>query len=189
MLEVEMKFPVGELPRLQERLQSVGAHLHATRTEADQYFNAPDRDFAQTDEALRIRSIGEHNVLTYKGPKRDRETKTRTELEVAFATGSETAAQLATLLQHLGYRPVAVVRKERALYHLHQAGFAVEVCLDHVDAVGMFAEIEIVAPESQEQAAKQAVRELAQQLGFSGSERRSYLELWLEKQKIDANQR
>ena len=47
---------------------------------ADHYFNGHDRDFHQTDEAFRIRRMGEKNFLTYKGPKRDTDTKTRIEI-------------------------------------------------------------------------------------------------------------
>ena len=77
-------------------------------------FNAPDRDFAQTDEALRIRRVGSFNFLTYKGPKQDRQTKTRTEIEVALAPGPEAAEAMSQLVTRLGYRPVAVVAKTRA---------------------------------------------------------------------------
>ena len=42
----------------------------------------PCRDFAQTDEALRIRTVGDTSFVTYKGPKLDATTKTRRELEL-----------------------------------------------------------------------------------------------------------
>ena len=92
MLEVEMKFPAADLPTLAARLEALGARRGETLEEADHYFNAPDRDFARTDEALRIRRIGDHNRITYKGPKRDAVTKTRTEIELPIGDGAETAA-------------------------------------------------------------------------------------------------
>ena len=91
MLEVEMKFPIGEFTALEARLHDWGARQRADVQEADHYFNAPDRDFARTDEALRLRCIGPANFVTYKGPKRDRQTKTRTEIEVPLAEGSPAA--------------------------------------------------------------------------------------------------
>jgi adenylate cyclase class 2 len=180
MVEVEQKFPVADFGALESRLHHLGATSGETREEADHYFNAPDRDFARTDEALRIRRIGSSNHLTYKGPKRDAHTKTRTEIEVPLADGDQTAEEFAQLLEHLGYRPVAVVRKKRQSFHLVRDGFPLEVTLDRVDRVGTFAELEIVVPEEQLNAARAALLKTAKALGLSASERRSYLEMFLE---------
>ena len=54
MLEIEAKYPVSDLAVLEIRLLASGATLAATREDADYYHNAPDRDFAQTDEAFRL---------------------------------------------------------------------------------------------------------------------------------------
>src|SRR5712692_513012 len=128
MLEVEMKFPVAGFAVLERRLAEWGARGDAPRQDADHYFNAPDRDFARTDEALRLRRIGPANFVTYKGPKRDAQTKTRTEVEVPLAEGDRAAHDFASILTHLRYRPTAVVRKRRTIYHLQRQGFDLEVC-------------------------------------------------------------
>lgn len=177
MLEVEAKFRVDDFAALERRLAKAGAREAAARRDADHYFNAPDRDFARTDEALRLRRIGPANCVTYKGPKRDAQTKTRTEIEVPLADGEQAAADFSRLLTHLGYRPVAVVRKRRRLFHLERSGFALEVCLDDVDGLGRFAELEIRANEDQLEAARAALLATAGELGLTAGERRSYLEL------------
>jgi adenylate cyclase class 2 len=180
MLEVEMKFPVDDLPALERRLVAwPGAAPAAPLDEADHYFNAPDRDFARTDEAFRLRRIGPANFLTYKGPKRDAQTKTRTEVEVPLAEGDAVAEAMTRLVRHLGYRPVWVVRKRRRIFRVRRDGFALEVCLDEVDGLGSFAELEIQAPEEQLDAAREVLRRAAADLGLGASERRSYLELLL----------
>jgi adenylate cyclase class 2 len=179
MLEVEMKFPGADFPLLEKRLVEWGARADPSLEEADHYFNAPDRDFARTDEALRLRRIGTANRVTYKGPKRPGRGKTRTELEVPLADGDTVAADCLQLLTHLGYRPVAVVRKRRRIYHLQRDGFALEVCLDEVDGLGHFAEIEIQAPEQREHEAQAVLLAVAAELGLTTDERRSYLEMLL----------
>ncbi len=179
MLEVEVKYAGAYFADLERRLRDWGAHEEPSRTDADHYFNAPDRDFAATDEALRLRRIGERNFVTYKGPKRDAQTKTRTEVEVPLAPGSQPADDFARLLVHLGYRPVAVVRKARRLFHLRRGGFVVEVTLDDVEGVGRFAELEIQAPDEELDAARTVLLQTAADLGLSTGERRSYLELLL----------
>src|SRR5437660_5636997 len=145
MLEVEMKFTDVDHHELERRLAAWGATPGETMDEVDHYFNAPDRDFAKTDEALRVRRIGSVNLLTYKGPKIDAQTKTRTEIEVPLAAGVQGAEDLGRLLVHLGYKPVATVRKRRTVCHLQREGFYIEVCLDSVNEVGRFVEVEIMA--------------------------------------------
>jgi len=178
-LEVEMKFPVADLAAVEVRLRARGARPGPVLHEADHYLNAPDRDFAHTDEAFRLRRVGPASFITYKGPKRDAQTKTRAEVEVPLAEGDQTAEDLIRLVRHLGYRPVAVVKKRRHTFHLQAGGFDVEACLDDVEQVGTFVELEIVAPAQDLEAARAAVIRLAAELGLSGSERRSYLEMLL----------
>ncbi len=179
MLEVEMKFPAPHWENLNRQLAAWGAKKLETRREEDHYFNAPDRDFARTDEALRIRRVGSANFITYKGPKKDPQTKTRTEIEVPLAPGHDAAQALTQLLVHLGYRPVAVVEKRRQVLQIHKEGFLLEICLDEVTDVGRFVELEILAPDDQLESARKVVLAAAAELGLNNSERRSYLELLL----------
>lgn len=179
MLEIEAKYALPDASGVTARLAEWGARLIEDRRDADHYFNAPDRDFARTDEALRVRRIGPRNCVTYKGPKIDRETKTRKEIEVPFAEGDGAARDMMDLLRELAYRPVAVVRKQRQVFELERGGFTLHVCLDDVEQVGKFAEVEIVAGEAQLERAREVLRDVAARLGLTQSERRSYLELLL----------
>lgn len=179
MLEVEMKFPARDFSAVLSYLKGRAALEPVQRAESDHYFNAPDRDFAQTDEALRLRRVGAHNCVTYKGPKRDALTKTRTEIEVSLAQGDKAAEDFMSILRQLGYRPVAVVHKLRRIYTLEQANMHIEVCLDEVDQLGCFVELEIQATEEELDAARAQLMTTAQAMQLETSERRSYLELLL----------
>jgi adenylate cyclase class 2 len=180
MLEVEQKFRVSDSTALLTQLKSLGAPLGEPEIQVDRYFNHPARDFAKTDEALRIRQVGENNCLTYKGPKLDSTTKTRREIEVPIAPGESAAVRFAELLMALGFRPVAEVRKERRQTTLKHQGRTVEVVLDQVDRVGQYVELEIVVEPSELDDAKRAIGSLAAELGLTDNERKSYLELLLE---------
>ena len=68
----------------------------------DIYLNHPARDFAETNEAFRIRRISDENRITYKGPRRSGPTKTREEIEIPFASGPDRFQQLLRLLENLG---------------------------------------------------------------------------------------
>lgn len=179
MLEIEQKFAHADFAAIESRLAEWRARPGEEHTEADHYFNAPDRDFARTDEAFRLRRVGEANFLTYKGPKQSGPVKIRTELEIPLRDGATAAEQMTRFLGHLGYRPVAVVRKRRRTHHLERGGFALLVCLDEVERLGRFAEVEIVAPEEQADAARTVLADTTAALGLTELERRSYLNLLL----------
>lgn len=183
MLEVEMKFRVPDWGPVVQKLTAWAATPAPARKDTDHYFNAPDRDFAQTDEAVRVRRIGPTNLLTYKGPKIDTATKSRPEIELKLSDGPATAADAVRFLSALGYRPVAVVSKMRQVYSFERDGYRVEVCLDDVGAVGKYVEVEIQAPPEGFEAAKIALLRVAADLGLSDQERRSYLRLLLEQTK------
>lgn len=180
MLEVEVKYRVPDQAAVAAALGRLGARRVGEEVEADHYFNAPDRDFKQTDEAFRLRRVGAENRFTYKGPRRDAATKTRAEIELPIAPGDAAAADAERMLVALGYRPVAVVRKTRTSYELDRAGFVVTVCADAVERVGAFVEVEVVCDEAKFEAAKAVVLAVAAELGLREQERRSYLGLLLE---------
>jgi adenylate cyclase class 2 len=185
MLEIEQKYADADFADLERRLCALGARPGPPREEADQYLNAPDRDFAATGEAFRLRRVGPAGQLTYKGPKQPNAVKVRVELEVPLAVGDQPADDCLALLKNLGYRPVAVVRKQRRPFSLHRDGFEVTVCLDEVDGVGRYAEVEVLAPDDQVAAAGRAVTDLAAELGLTAVERRSYLNLLLSSRRAE----
>ena len=149
--------------------------------QSDQYFAHPARDYAQTDEALRIRTVAGGSFVTYKGPKLDATTKTRRELELPLAETDADGSQFAELLAALGFTPVETVRKTRREFRITHDGREVHGALDSVDGVGTFVELELSADDASLDAARRVITALADQLQLGASERRSYLELLLAK--------
>jgi len=180
-LEVEQKFRVADPAALRKRLESLGIRFAAPFRQVDAYFNHPARDFAVSDEALRIRSIGDKNFVTYKGPKLDKAVKTRKELEQPLVGGREAAERFEELLLALSFRPSARVVKHRSAAEFEHAGTHFEIVWDEVEEVGTFVEIELVVEQSEIETAKRKILALQQELGLDEVERRSYLEMLLEK--------
>ena len=175
--EVEMKFPAGDRATLESRLAELGATIGAPQSEVDVYFAHPARDFAKTDEALRIRRKGSLNFITYKGPKIDATTKTRREIDLPLPPGEQAAQQWTDLIEALGFAPVGEVRKLRRKAHVDWQGRSVEISLDEVGGLGVFVELELIAEADGLDVARSSIVSLAEALGLKGSERRSYLEL------------
>lgn len=180
MLEVELKAAL--LPEQADVLPNVLAALHfaeqAAVQETDIYFNAPDRDFRKTDEALRLRTVitlpegTAQTLVTYKGAKLDKTSSTRRELETAV----ENFETMRSLFCALGYHPVFTVTKKRRSFTCG----AKTVCLDRVDGLGDFMELESVLPDGADrETAVQELLALLDTLGVSREAltRKSYLEL------------
>jgi adenylate cyclase class 2 len=184
--EVEMKFPVVGEADTEARLLAIGARPAAALAQLDRYFAHPCRDFAVTDEALRLRQVGDTTELTYKGPRIDATTKTRRELSVPLASmiagdaGGRTVATWTALLVALGFHEVATVAKRRRPFALERDGHDVEIALDAVEGLGTFVELELVADEGGIAAARACLASVAAELELARAERRSYLELLLQ---------
>ena len=177
MYEVEQKARVSHATVL-PILQNADAEPISTVKQTDVYVNHPTRDFAETDEALRLRSIyteddNESVILTYKGPRQARSTKTRKELEVDVSP-FET---LQTILDVLGFTAVSTVVKTRRTYEW--AGCL--ICLDDVEGLGEFVEVEAHGEFSDIAEAETAVKRMIDRLGI-GTEQlttQSYLAMLL----------
>lgn len=173
MIEFELKARVDDLATVRGALAERGGRRDDDRTEHDVYYNHPVRDFARTDEALRVRYAAGRAVMTYKGAKlATTRLKAREELNLAIEDG----AILESVLQRLGFRPTAVVRKRREIWTLGEAS----VALDEVESLGTFVEVEIIGEEG-DLGVEERVHAIARSLGVTGEPiTASYLELVLE---------
>ena len=183
--EVEMKFPV---------LRPLDFDWGDTVEEIDTYFRHPCRDFAQTDEGLRIRktvspqSKTEDCVLTYKGPKIDSETKTRKEIEVSVTDNN--GENCRNILESLGFTPVEIVRKFRKTKTILVENREYILSLDTLPLLkdrgrpSEFLEIETIADADTVAQARTDLLRFAQTLIAEGrlgeSIRKGYLEMILE---------
>ncbi|WP_416839829.1 class IV adenylate cyclase [Haloferax sp. DFSO52] len=156
MYEVEVKVRADH-DAIRERLEAAGAtHVNRVR-QVDTYYDAPHRDFAATDEALRLRResqyesgavVDEETNVTYKGPLVDESSKTRRELETSVEDGDTMDALIAAV----GFDPAATVEKERERFVLD--GYTVS--LDAVSGLGEFVEVEIEVESGVDEARKGA---------------------------------
>ncbi|MSR32927.1 MAG: class IV adenylate cyclase [Gemmataceae bacterium] len=180
MMEVEQKFRLEDFQPALEALTRQGANGPNHLEEQDLYWNAPDRDFAQTGEAFRIRCANGQCFFTYKGPKQEGEVKIRNEIEIPLGSKEEVFEQHAEMLTALGYRQVAWVEKIRLVYQVQLEGTAVTVSLDEVKGLGKFAEVEVLVDSGDSVQAADLVRATAALLGLTQWEPRSYLRMVLQ---------
>ena len=178
MIEVEIKFRCPDRRAVEEVLARLGATCEGTDVEEDRFFAHPVRDFAASDEVLRLRSTPAGRVLTYKGPKRIGPGKMREELESGIADPEA----LTTILARLGFAERTILRKTRTTYALNRGRFQLHVLLDEFPPLGTFCEVEIVADEDDSESARSEIMNIASELRLADEEPRSYLAMHLELQ-------
>jgi len=188
MYEVELKLRADH-GTVRAALDDAGATFDRRVRQVDTYYDAPHRDFAETDEALRLREetrdpggrAGADGApdpttrLTYKGPLVEAASKTREEHETAVANGDEAS----DILSGLGFEPAAVVEKDRTFFEFD--GYAVS--LDRVDGLGEFVEVEAEVTESDEvPVVREGAAAVLRDLGLEPDDqiRTSYLGLLLD---------
>ncbi len=148
MLEVEVKVRVNP-EQIEERLEELRATFIKDVPQEDTYFTHPCWNFKDRDEALRVREEENIFFLTFKGSRLTKKIKVRKE------TQSQVEPEIFELLKELGFSELRKVRKKRRFYHWKN----LKVCLDKVEKLGDFLEIEGKSWED-----KPLIRELIKKL-------------------------
>ena len=163
MLELEMKAKIDKYNRGRVEQITKKAEYLGERLEEDIYFSSPIKNFKETDEALRIRKSQGKTILTYKGPKIDRISKSREEIET-FVSGD-----INLILERLGFYKFIEIKKKRKLYRYNEF----MISIDDVEGLGEYIEVELKSEK------KEDVKKIEHlfDILYLDSERRSYLEL------------
>lgn len=136
--ETEAKIRVERFNEIEERLQQSGAVYKEAVRETDTYFKDPEGRLLASGSGLRLRrqvsQKGEKALLTFKGPVRQGPYKSRPEAQTWVSDYEE----MSRILASLDYSPAIVVEKDRQLWQLGVC----EVCLDTVENLGTFVEVE-----------------------------------------------
>ena len=184
-IEVEVKVAIEDERAMRKKLIESGAEILNSEVQIDIYFDHPCRTFVETDEAVRIRTRSpldeeglstSHDLkeLTYKGPKLDKQTKTRVE----YSVGIDDSEHLTYILESLNFTPITKITKRRTFFELR----GITISIDDVEGVGLFLELESIAHQKGEmESAKKAIFELLDELGITAEDtiRDSYLEMYL----------
>jgi adenylate cyclase class 2 len=141
-IEIEAKLSVPSHDAVRARLKELSAQRVGAVLETNTFFDTDDRSLLAADKGLRLRQAREgatskenpKSTLTYKGPRRHGQLKSREEIEL----GINGDRQLIDLLSALGFGRVLTFEKRRESWKL--GGCSVE--LDELPHLGNFVEIE-----------------------------------------------
>jgi len=173
LIEVEIKIRIDQPEGISQNLKEKGGIFMGSSNQEDTYLNAPHRDYAQTDEALRIRSTATGAQITYKGQKlKGMEAKAREEINIPIVDPN----QFISLFSVLGFTPTARVVKNREEWTYNRT----TISIDKVTGLGTFVEIEVITEKNDCNRALAIIEMVKKDLGIKGDHiPESYLELLL----------
>jgi adenylate cyclase class 2 len=99
--EVEIKFRIDDLKRVQQRLREAGFREQTPRTHEMNTLYDRDGELRSKGQLLRLRDYGGKWTLTYKAKAVNARHKTREELETKVEDGE----QMDQIIRALGYQP------------------------------------------------------------------------------------
>ncbi len=136
-VEIEIKLRLrGELAKVRQKLRQLSFRIAKPRMfESNILLDNSKRTLRRQGKLIRVRRIGRHSVLTYKGPSEPGRYKKRPELEIHFPLNSV----VEELFAHIGYHPVFRYEKFRTEYT--KPPDAGKVLLDETP-IGNFLELE-----------------------------------------------
>jgi adenylate cyclase class 2 len=179
MIEVEAKVKINDIECMEKKLTEQGAEYKETVKQADEYFDFPDMRIFNSGGAFRVRASDGSYRVTYKGCKKDEETTSREEIEIAI----ESAEKLIKILENIGFIRLCEIKKKRKVYALG----GLKISLDEVEGLGSFMEMEEMANSEEEYKEKKGgIFGFLKGLGVSPAdvERMSYVEITLGMGKI-----
>ena len=188
-----MKFRVEDPEKYEKQLRTFLNVTFGPETfERDEFYRCDKLGFPGEGKMLRVRRRGSYLAATYKGPRLDETTKSREEIELPLVVPSSNDSAIRDALvdrtygdwsrffQRLGFTPAAVVEKTRRRGLATFGGRNFEISLDTLEGLGVFTELETLASESDFDAARDAVKTLAERLGLQDTIVKSYLALKME---------
>ena len=184
MIEVEFKIPIADKAKTYTQLCELGFEKKRRVRETDRYFDNDTQAIYKNGEALRVREVldldtnEENSCITFKGERLDTVSKTRHELE----TGIDSSKTGIAIFEALGYHIVEPqVIKER----LYLENGEMHACLDTIDNLGSFLELELVISDNSElENAQLRIKDTLESLGHSVDESISTSYLGLLKKQL-----
>lgn len=155
-LEIEVKFLVENRSDMADRILRSGGVLVSDGFETNIRWDDASGSLAAKKCLLRLRTeSGGKVILTFKSPPPADEIQFKVFIERELVVGD--AEEMAAILEALGFYPVQIYEKERAVFRFDD----VTLCLDRLP-FGDFLEIE---------GGKEAIRHAAERLGLNWERR------------------
>jgi adenylate cyclase, class 2 len=161
--EIEVKYRVDDLEALQAALKARGIELSDPVYQDDQAYAPATWQFGDSKlgvSFLRLRTVNGRHYFTLKQPLSNAQACVERETEVADRQAMHHAAL------HMGYRPTVRITKTRRIATIGDHS----LCVDDLEGIGAFIEVERLAPDDADPHAVQAeLAALVDSLGITAT--------------------
>ncbi len=163
MREIELKFKVDNLDVLINKLKEEQCEISAVKMQNDTIYvqNLDDTESKEGSVWLRVRKENDKIELNYKKQSKKKMESEEIEFEVS---SYELANQF---LKALGYLPWVEVNKKRRYSKYKEYN----ICIDEVERLGSFIELEILVDKDNKEDYELALLEVAKKLGINPDKR------------------
>lgn len=163
-MEIELKFTITDLDKIEQILLSLGAELKKEKHQVDIYFDHPDRNLVNTNEYLRVRTTDDKSEFDYH-IARSQTQGFNEEFELEINDSNK----LIDIIKRLGFKQLGTIDKFRRQYLIEGS----KICLDRVVGVGNFVEVEVQGDD--ETIGKNKCWQVAKQIGLTKKDQTSLL--------------
>ena len=163
MREIELKFKVDNLEELINKLKEEQCEISSIKLQNDTIYvqNLDDTESKEDSVWLRVRKENDKIELNYKKQSKKKMESEEIEFEVS---SYELANQF---LKALGYLPWVEVNKKRRYSNYKEYN----ICIDEVEKLGSFVELEILVDKDNKEDYELALLEVAKKLGINPDKR------------------
>lgn len=163
MREIELKFKVDNLEELINKLKEEQCEISSIKLQNDTIYvqNLDDTESKEGSVWLRVRKENDKIELNYKKQSKKKMESEEIEFEVS---SYELANQF---LKALGYLPWVEVNKKRRYSNYKEYN----ICIDEVEKLGSFVELEILVDKDNKEDYELALLEVAKKLGINPDKR------------------
>jgi len=141
MIEIEVKFEISNIRKIQQGLKKIGAKKISKVLQQDISFDDENETFMKQDKLLRVRKEGDNVILAFKSKKKKARFKEAEEIEIKVSDFKKTKG----ILKRIGFYPMGEFRKTRERWDFKNS----EILIDQT-ALGNFLEIEGTKKEIEE---------------------------------------
>lgn len=154
-MEIETRARIKNLDDIEQKIIKLGGGLIKEKEQMDEYFGEI-KLYQKIGYSflMRVRDEGDKKFLTYKGAKLKKDG-----IWEEYEFEIDDTKKAAKMLRDMGLEKIIVVKKRRKTYALD----GLTLCLDHIQGLGSFIEIECLDSEDFN---KRKIRSLMQRLGI-----------------------
>jgi adenylate cyclase class 2 len=162
-IEVERKVKIDDKESFLSKIKELGAEFVKEKHQVDKYFSHPTKDLLTVEpiQFIRVREqdgkaeLGYHLVVS-----RDSAHE--------YETWCDKPEMLYKFLEHVGCKILGIIDKQRKYYKLTYKEREVEIVLDDVKELGVFAEAEVIIEDEKDiPESEKFIKDFLMSLGFS----------------------